>query len=58
MFLNVSGTEAKLVDLGLPFYSSLKIGTIIVLSQSLGNSFVFHMFLKTITNDLPILSVF
>lgn len=58
MFLNVSGTEAKLVDLGLPFYFSLKIGTIIVLSQSLGNSSVFHMFLKTITNDLPIMSVF
>lgn len=44
MFLNVFGIETKLVDLGLPFYPSLKIGTIIVLSPSLGNSSVFHVF--------------
>lgn len=48
----------RLIDLGLPSRSSLKIGTMIVLPQSLGNSPVFHVFLKITANGLWILTTF
>lgn len=48
----------RLVDLCLPSYSSSKIGTMIVLPQSLGNSPIFLLFLKIIANGLWILTTF